>query len=129
MSAIRAPSCMYPVLITFDIVNTITEFLFVVIISVWTKCHCFGPVAYLGFSDPRGGGRVITMASRNRSYELQEKYNRTLNFAFVWPKKFKVSSALKINFFLITQYIAICPKTFSNRVCRSQTLACRGYIQ
>jgi len=32
-------------------------------------------------------------------------------------------------FFLITQYIAICPKTFRNRVCRSQTLGCRGYIQ
>jgi hypothetical protein len=48
----HAPSVMYPVLITFDVVNTITEFLFVVIISVWTKCHYFGPVTCLGFMAP-----------------------------------------------------------------------------
>jgi hypothetical protein len=52
MLAIRAPSGIYPVLITFDLVNTITEFLFVVIISVWTKCHYFGPVTYLDLLAP-----------------------------------------------------------------------------
>ena len=35
----------------------------------------------------------------------------------------------KFVFLFITQYIAICPKTFSNRVWQSQTLACRKYIQ
>jgi len=52
MSAIRPPFCMYTVFITFGIINIIKEFLFVVIMCVWTICHCFGSVAHLGFSAP-----------------------------------------------------------------------------